>query len=90
MTTRMIHCEKLGIDAEGLSSAPYPGPLGQRIYDHISQKAWDLWIGHQTMLINEYKLSLIEKKSRDFLLQEMEKFLFGGNAEKPPGYTDKM
>ena len=85
---RMIHCEKLGIEAEGLASIPYPGVLGQRIYQHISQKAWDLWINHQTMLINEYKLSLIEKKSRDFLTQEMEKFLFGGDAEKPPGFTE--
>ena len=85
---RMIHCEKLGIEAEGLASTPFPGALGQRIYDHISQKAWDLWMNHQTMLINEYKLSLIEKKSRDFLTQEMEKFLFGGGAEKPPGFTE--
>lgn len=87
--TRMIYCQKLGIDAEGLSSPPYPGALGQRIYEHISQKAWDMWINHQTMLINEYKLSLIEKKSRDFLTQEMEKFFFGGDAEKPPGFIEK-
>ncbi|OGT41493.1 MAG: oxidative damage protection protein [Gammaproteobacteria bacterium RIFCSPHIGHO2_12_FULL_40_19] len=87
--TRIIYCQKLGVEAEGLSSPPYPGALGQRIYEHISQKAWDLWMSHQTMLINEYKLCLIEKKSRDFLTQEMEKFLFGGGAEKPPGYTEK-
>lgn len=86
---RIIHCEKLGIESEGLSSPPLPNALGQRIYEHISQKAWDLWLGHQTMLINEYKLSMIDKKSRDFLSQEMEKFLFGGGAEKPPGYSDE-
>jgi len=84
---RIIYCEKLGIESEGLSSPPYPGELGKRIYEHISQKAWDLWIAHQTMLINEYKLSLIDKKSRDFLYAEMEKFLFGGGAEKPPGFV---
>lgn len=89
--THKVHCEKLGIEAEGLTSAPFPTPLGQRIFDHISAKAWDLWLSHQTMLINEYKLSMIDKKSRDFLLQEMEKFLFGGDrekAEKPPGFVD--
>lgn len=86
---RIITCEKLGVEAEGLSSPPLPGALGVRIYEHISQKAWDLWLNHQTMLINEYKLSLIDKKSRDFLMQEMEKFLFGGEAELPPGYNDK-
>jgi Fe-S cluster biosynthesis and repair protein YggX len=87
--TRIIHCDKLGIESEGLSSPPFPNALGERIYNHISQKAWDLWLNHQTMLINEYKLSMIDKKSRDFLMQEMEKFLFGGGAEKPPGYVSE-
>lgn len=86
---RIVRCQKLGIDAEGLSSSPYPGALGQRIYEHISQKAWNLWTNHQTMLINEYKLSLMDKKARDFLTQEMEKFLFSGDAEKPPGFIEK-
>ena len=86
---RIIHCEKLGVESEGLSSPPFPNALGERIYHHISQKAWDLWLNHQTMLINEYKLSMIDKKSRDFLMQEMEKFLFGGGAEKPPGFVDE-
>jgi Fe-S cluster biosynthesis and repair protein YggX len=85
--THTVHCKKLGIPAEGLSAAPYPGELGKRIYENISKQAWNLWIAHQTMLINEYKLSLLDKKSREFLSQEMEKFLFGGQAEKPPGYT---
>ena len=86
--THIIFCEKLGIECEGLSSPPFPTALGQRIYAHISAKAWDLWMAHQTMLINEYKLSLIDKKSRDFLMQEMEKFLFGGGAQRPPGYME--
>ena len=85
--SHIIHCKKLGIETEGLSSPPYPGELGKRIYENISQQAWDLWISHQTMLINEYKLSLIDKKSRLFLSHEMEKFLFGGQAEKPPGFN---
>ncbi|HLB57136.1 MAG TPA: oxidative damage protection protein [Coxiellaceae bacterium] len=85
---RVIYCEKLGVKSEGLSSPPFPNVLGQRIYMHISQKAWDLWLAHQTMLINEYKLSMIDKKARDFLMQEMEKFLFGGGAEKPPGFHE--
>lgn len=86
--TRMIDCEKLGIKAPGLLSPPFSTELGNRIYEHISQQAWDLWINHQTMLINEYKLSLIDKTSRDFLMKEMEKFLFGGDAEKPPGFIE--
>ena len=88
--THQIHCAKLGIDTDGLSSPPFPTAMGQRIYDNISLKAWDMWLSHQTMLINEYKLSMIDKKSRDFLLQEMEKFLFGGGAEKPPGFVTEQ
>jgi len=85
--SHVVHCKKLNIETEGLESPPFPTDLGQKIYAHISQKAWDLWLAHQTMLINEYKLCLIDKKSRDFLTIEMEKFLFGGHAEKPPGFT---
>lgn len=83
---RMVYCQKLGIEAEGLESPPYPGELGQRIYENISQQAWDAWQNHQTMLINEYRLSLIDPKARTFLEQEMEKFLFAGDSELPPGY----
>lgn len=84
--THKVHCQKLGIDAEGLESPPFPTEFGKRIYHHISKQAWDLWLNHQTMLINEYKLCLVEKKSREFLTQEMEKFLFGGESKKPPGF----
>lgn len=83
---RIINCKKLGKEAEGLTQPPLPGELGQRIYNEISKEAWQLWINHQTMLINEYRLSMIDPKSRAFLLQEMEKFLFGAGSEKPPGF----
>jgi len=85
--TRMIHCEKLKKSAEGLDRLPYPGELGQKIYDTVSKEAWQLWLNHQTMLINEYRLSTIDPKAREFLKQEMEKFLFGGGSEKPAGYV---
>lgn len=85
--SRMIFCKKLGQQAQGLDEPPYPGELGQRIYNEISAAAWESWLSHQTMLINEYRLSLIEPKSRKFLEDEMEKFLFGSGSEKPSGYT---
>jgi Fe-S cluster biosynthesis and repair protein YggX len=87
MMTRTIFCHKLQTQAEGLEDAPCPGELGQRIYDHISSSAWALWIEQQTRLINEYRLNLAQAKSRQFLLQEMEKFLFGDGSAPPPGYT---
>ena len=87
--TRLVHCAKLDKELEGLSQPPLPGDFGKRIYEHISSEAWQMWVNHQTMLINEYKLSMIEPKSRAFLMEEMEKFLFGGGSEKPPGYQEK-
>ncbi len=86
---RMIYCQKLNKDAVGFEQPPYPGVLGQKVYDHISQEAWQLWLNHQTMLINEYRLSMLDVKARQFLTVEMEKFLFGGGSEAPAGYVKK-
>lgn len=84
--TRIINCTKLNKEAEGFDRAPYPGPLGQKIYETISKEAWQLWLNHQTMLINEYRLSMLDPKAREFLTQEMQKFLFGTGSETPSGY----
>jgi Fe-S cluster biosynthesis and repair protein YggX len=84
---RTVFCTYLQRDAEGLDRAPYPGELGQRIYASISQEAWGAWVRHQTMLMNEYRLTPIDPKARKFLVEEMEKFLFGGGAQKPEGYV---
>ncbi len=85
--TRTVQCVYLKREAEGLTHAPYPGELGQRIYASVSKEAWSLWLRHQTMLINEYRLSPIEPKARKFLVTEMEKFFFGGGSEKPGDYV---
>jgi Fe-S cluster biosynthesis and repair protein YggX len=85
--SRTVHCAKLGIDAEGLDFAPWPGPLGQRIYAEVSKPAWQQWLAHQTMLINENRLNPLDPKSRQFLAGEMEKFLFGGDVAAVPGYV---
>lgn len=86
---RLIYCKKLQKNAEGLARPPLPGARGEKIFEHISQEAWNLWLSHQTMLINEYRLNLIDAKSRTFLLNEMDKFLFGEGSAKPPGYVEK-
>jgi Fe-S cluster biosynthesis and repair protein YggX len=85
---RTVHCVVLGRPAEGLDYAPYPGELGKRIYQQVSKEGWQRWVAHQTMLINEYRLTPIEPKARQFLVAEMEKFLFGGGAARPEGYVD--
>ena len=86
--TKMIFCQKLQKQAPALSFAPYPGDLGQKIQQSISEPGWQLWLEHQTMLINEYRLNVIDPQSKQFLQQEMIKFLFEGQASKPVGFTD--
>jgi Fe-S cluster biosynthesis and repair protein YggX len=83
----MVNCVLLGREAPGLDRPPYPGELGQRIYAGVSREAWQKWLGHQTMLINEYRLTPIEPKARKFLEQEMEKFFFGEGSQAPEGYV---
>ncbi len=75
--TRMVKCVKLGKEAEGLERPPYPGELGQRIFENISKEAWQQWMGQQTILINEHRLSMADPEARKFLEAEMKKFLFG-------------
>jgi len=87
--TRMVKCVLLGVEAEGLVRPTYPGELGKRIFDNVSQEAWLRWLGHQTMLINENRLTPFEPKAREFLEQEMEKFFFGEGSSAPEGYVPK-
>ena len=83
---RTVHCVKLGVEEEGLDRQPYPGELGQRIFENVSKKAWQMWLQHQTMLINEYRLTPVDPKARQFLEREMENFFFGQGSAPPPDY----
>ncbi len=85
--TRTVHCVLLDREGEGLDFAPYPGELGQRIYEKVSKEAWQRWLGHQTMLINEYRLTPIEPEARKFLETEMEKYFFGEGSAAPEEYV---
>ena len=85
--SRLVQCVLLKREAPGLDRPPYPGTLGQRIYEQVSKEAWGKWIGHQTMLINEYRLTPIEPKARKFLEAEMEKFFFGTGSKAPEGFN---
>ncbi|MCL4148904.1 UNVERIFIED_CONTAM: hypothetical protein GTU68_049772 [Idotea baltica] len=84
---RLVHCVKLGKEAEGLDFPPYPGDLGKKIYDSISKEGWQLWLSQQTMLINEYRLSLADSKSQHFLKEELEKFFFGEGSAPPSEFV---
>lgn len=85
--SRNVNCTVLGKEAEGLDYLPYPGELGQRVYDSVSKEAWQRWLVHQTMLINEYRLSPIEPEARKFLETEMDKFFFGEGSSAPKEFV---
>ena len=85
--SRLVQCVKLGKQAEGLERAPYPGALGQRIFEQVSKEAWQQWLRQQTMLINEHRLSPMNPQHRSFLEGEMEKFFFGGGSAAPAGFV---
>ena len=79
--SRMVHCVKLNVEAEGLDRPPLPGDLGRRIHEQISKQAWQNWLRQQTMLINEYRLSPMDPKARKFLEEQTEKYLFGDGSQ---------
>jgi Fe-S cluster biosynthesis and repair protein YggX len=83
----MIDCVLLKQKAEGLDFQPYPGELGQKIFTHVSKTAWQQWLAHQTMLINEYRLSPINPKDRKYLETEMEKYFFGEGSAAPDAFV---
>ena len=85
--SRKVNCIKLGREAEGLALPPYPGELGKRIFENVSKDDVQMWLKHQTMLINENRISPIDPKARQFLEGEMEKFFFGEGSATPEGYV---
>lgn len=84
---RTVNCIKLGREAEGLDFPTYPGELGKRIFENVSKEAWQQWLKHQTMLVNENRLSLADAKARKYLAEQMERHFFGGGADAAAGYV---
>ncbi len=84
---RTVFCIKLGKELEGLDEPPQPDELGQRIFENVSKEAWKMWLSHQIMLINEYRLNLADPKANQFLDEQMEQYFFGGGADMPPDYV---
>ena len=85
--TRLVKCVFLKEEAEGLDAQPFPGKNGLYIFENVSKQAWQEWLSHQTMLINEHRLTPFEPDAKRFLEQERQKFLFAEGAEKPEGYV---
>jgi Fe-S cluster protector protein len=84
---RTVHCIKLGRDAEGLDFPPYPGELGQKIFENVSKEAWQQWVRQQTMLVNEHRLSMVDPEARRWLMAQTEQYFFGDGVPMPEGFT---
>ena len=83
---RMVKCAKLGRELPGLEEPPFDGPMGQKVFESISEEAWRAWIEHLKMVINEYRLNPANKQHQEIILQHMEEFFFGAGAPPPPDY----
>jgi Fe-S cluster biosynthesis and repair protein YggX len=87
MAEHTVKCVKFGKMLPGLHEPPWSGELGQRIYDNVSEQAWNLWVEHLKMLINEYRLSPASPEAQKIIAQQMEQYFFGEGAQLPPDYV---
>ncbi|HXT69251.1 MAG TPA: oxidative damage protection protein [Vicinamibacterales bacterium] len=86
-TRRLVKCVKLGRELPGLDAPPWPGPLGQRIYENVSEEAWEMWEERMKMILNEYRLLPFQKEAQQIVQKQMEEFFFGEGAALPPGFV---
>lgn len=84
---RKVQCVKLGRELPGLDKPPFPGELGQRIYDNVSKQAFDMWPAQSTLIINHYSLNMADPDGRKLLREQMEEFFFGSDAKMPEGWV---
>jgi Fe-S cluster biosynthesis and repair protein YggX len=87
MAEHIVHCVKLHQDLPGLEEPPFDNPLGQRVYENVSQQAWNMWMDFCKMLLNEYRLNPARKEDQEVILKQMEQFFFGEGAAPPPEYV---
>lgn len=87
MSQRMVNCVKIGRELPGMIRPPFPGELGKRIFENVSQQGWELWQGQATILINHYSLNMADPEAQDFLMQQMQEFFFGEGAQMPEDWV---
>ncbi|HEY6271408.1 MAG TPA: oxidative damage protection protein [Terriglobales bacterium] len=85
--SHLVKCAKLGRELPGLDEPPFDTPLGKRIFDSISAEAWRQWGEHSKMLLNEYRLQPWKPEAQQFLVEQMEAFLFGAGSSLPKEYV---
>jgi Fe-S cluster biosynthesis and repair protein YggX len=90
MSPRTVFCVKFQRELPGLDTQPWPGDLGQRIYENVSAEAWKLWEERMKMILNEYRLMPWQKEAQELVAKHMEDFFFGQSAALPPGYVPQQ
>ena len=85
--SRTVNCRKYKQQLEGLAMPPFPGPKGQDVFDNVSKQAWQEWLSHQTMLINEKHLNMMDKDARNYLAEQRDRFLSGEEYDAAEGYV---
>lgn len=84
---RIVNCVKLGRELPGLPFKPFDNELGERIYKQVSMEAWQMWIEHSKMVVNEYRLDLTSKRAHEIMREQCEQFFFGEASALPPDYV---
>jgi Fe-S cluster biosynthesis and repair protein YggX len=84
---RTVHCKKLNQELPGLDMPPFPGPKGEEIFNTVSKQAWQEWMEHQTTLINEMRLNMMDLTARHYLAEQREKFLNDEDVDQAEGYV---
>ena len=87
---RTVFCAKFQKDLPGLDAPPWPGELGQRIYENVSLDAWKLWEERMKMILNEYRLMPWQKEGQELIRTQMEDFFFGEGSALPPDYVPQQ
>jgi Fe-S cluster biosynthesis and repair protein YggX len=90
LSGRVVRCVKFQQDLPGLDKAPWPGELGQRIFENVSAEAWKLWEDRMKMILNEYRLMPWQKEAQELVKKHMEDFFFGEGAALPPGFVPQQ
>ena len=85
--SRIVHCVKFGKDLPGLDAPPWPGELGERVFNNVSLEAWKLWEERMTMILNEYRLLPFQKEAQDLMAKQMTEFFFGQGSALPGDYV---
>ena len=87
---RTVHCVKFQKDLPGLAEPPWPGKLGERIYESVSAEAWTMWEERMKMILNEYRLMPWQKEAQELVAKQMEDFFFGDGSALPPDFVPEQ